>query len=149
MQVGVDFTGVTTPFYCTDGKGSFLLHKRSKNCRDEQGRWDLGSGRLGFGQDVEHSVLREVREEYGCNGKILEQFPAHSIHREHNGSKTHWLAIPFVVLVNPDEVRNNEPDKIDEIGWFTLDALPQPLHTGFQQTLKQYGHLLQKYSKGT
>jgi len=122
------------------------LHKRSKNCRDEHGNWDPGSGRLGFSEDVETSVLREVREEYGCEGKILEQFPAHSIHRQHEGQQTHWLAIPFVIQVNPVEARNNEPDKIDEIGWFTLDALPQPLHTGFLQTLSKYEKLFRKYA---
>ena len=147
MKVGHDFTGVTTPFYCTDGKGNFLLHRRSKNCRDEQGHWDPGSGRLGFGQDLEESVLREVREEYGCEGKILESLPAHSIHREHDGQKTHWVAIPFVIQVDSSKARNNEPEKIDKIGWFKLDHLPQPLHTGFQQTLNKYGHYLDKYRR--
>lgn len=147
MTVGIDFTGVTTPFYCTDGKGKFLFHKRSKQYRDEQGAWDAGGGRLQFGQDVEESVLREVREEYGCEGKILEQLPAHSIHRMHDGKQTHWLAVPFFVLVNPEEAKNNEPEKIDEIGWFSLASLPQPLHTGFQQTLKKYGDAFKKYAK--
>lgn len=147
MTVGIDYTGVSTPFYCTDGDGKFLLHKRSKNCRDEQGNWDTGSGRLRFGQNVEESVLREVREEYGCEGRILEQLPAHSIHRMNEGKQTHWLVVPFFIRVDPNEVKNNEPEKIDEIGWFTFDAFPQPLHTGFQQTLKKYRDVFQKYVK--
>ena len=141
MKAGVDFTGITTPFYCNDGQGKLLLHKRSANCRDEHGTWDPGGGRLEFGQSLEESVLREVLEEYGCAGEIQDMLPTHSLSREWKGKKTHWLIIPFFVLVKPTEAKINEPDKIDEIGWFTLDDLPEPLHTGFQYTYSEH----QKY----
>ena len=61
MKPGVDYIGITTPFYCNDGNGLFLLHKRSKNCRDEHGRWDPGSGQLNFGCTPEKNVLREAK----------------------------------------------------------------------------------------
>lgn len=137
MKVGVDFTGIVTPFYCNDSKGKLLLHKRSINCRDEHGAWDPGGGRLEFGQTPEESVLREVREEYGCKGIIQDILLTHTLIREWKGKQTHWLIIPFFVKVNPSEAKINEPDKIDEIGWFTLDNLPQPLHTGFQHTFSR------------
>lgn len=146
MNPGVNFVGVTTPFYCNDGQGRFLLHRRSNKCRDEQGRWEPGSGELEFGQTPKESVLREVFEEYGCVGKIQEQLPAHSILRQVQGHTTHWVAIPFFVKVNPYEVRNNEPEKIDEIGWFTLDKLPNPLHRGFLFTFEHYREYFQRYS---
>jgi len=145
MQPGVDFIGITTPFYCNDGKGNFVFHKRSKNCRDEQGKWDPGSGQLHIGETPQQSVLREVAEEYGVKGKIQEQLPAHSIFRTHNGRATHWLAVPFFVLINPKKVRLNEPKKMVEIDWFTLDKLPEPLHTGFHFTLTHYQDYFKKY----
>lgn len=147
MHAGFDYIGVTTPFFCTDGHGRFLLHKRSARCRDEQGTWDVGAGQLEFGQSFEESVLREVREEYGCDGTILEQLPVKNILRHHDGKQTHWVSIAFVIKVDPTTVRNNEPDKIDELGWFTLDNLPHPLHSGTGATLQwladrfaRYGH---------
>jgi len=145
MKPGIDYIGISTPFYCHDGKGNFLLHKRSKNCRDEIGHWDAGSGQLDFGLTPEENVLKEVREEYGCEGEIQERLPAHSILRIHNGIKTHWLAIPFFIRVNQKNVKNNEPEKIDEIGWFTLDNLPKPLHIGFSFTFNHYVEYFQKY----
>lgn len=145
MKIGLDFVGVTTPFYCTDGNGNFLFHKRSENCRDEQGRWDPGAGKVDFGVSLEENVLREISEEYGCAGKIMERLPAHDIFRENDGKKTHWIAIPFFVLVDPKEVRNNEPEKIDEIGWFRLSALPEPLHSGFRISFTTYKEFFDKY----
>lgn len=121
------------------------MHKRSKNTRDEQGAWDFGSGQLDFGQEIEESVLRELKEEYGCQGEIQEQLPTHSILREHEGKKTHWLAIPFFIKVSLTDIKNNEPDKIDEIDFFTLDRLPKPLHTGVAKTMKSYKEYFDKY----
>ncbi|HSE34610.1 MAG TPA: NUDIX domain-containing protein [Candidatus Paceibacterota bacterium] len=145
MEIGVDFVGVTTPFYCNDGEGNFVLHKRSAKCRDEHGHWDPGSGKLDHGLSLEENVLKEVLEEYGCRGEIQERLPAHDIFREHNGKKTHWVAVPFFVKVERSEVRNNEPEKIDEIGWFRLDTLPEPLHTGFRYTLDRYREYFKRY----
>ena len=145
MNPGIDYVGITTVFFCHDGKGNFLFHKRSNKCRDEHGRWDLGSGKLEHGLTLRENVLKEILEEYGCNAEIQEQLPPLDIFREHNGQKTHWLAIPFFVLVNPEEAKNNEPDKIDEIGWFTLNNLPEPLHTGFQAQYKEFKERFEKY----
>ena len=145
MKIGKDFVGITTPFYCHDGEGNFVLHKRSANCRDEQGRWDPGAGQLELSASLEENALREVREEYGCRGEIVGRLPAHDIFREQEGVMTHWVAIPFFIRVKREEVKINEPDKIDEIGWFRLDHLPKPLHTGFARSLELFKEEFQKY----
>jgi 8-oxo-dGTP diphosphatase len=145
MKAGIDFTGISTPFYCIDTKGNVLLHKRSNKCRDEHGVWDSGGGRLEFGSTLEENVLREVSEEYGCVGEIVKQLPAFAHTRVHNGEKTHWLAVPFIISVQREMVRNNEPEKIDEIGWFTLENLPNPIHPGIQFVLKNYMHHFKKH----
>ncbi len=145
LKPGIDYVGITTSFYCNDGKGNFLLHKRSKNCRDEQGNWDPGGGKLDHGIGIEETVLKEVQEEYGVKGKIQEQLPAHDIFRVQNRIKTHWVCIPFFILVNRNDVKNNEPHKIDQIDWFKLDNLPTPLHTGFAHTFEKYKSYFKKY----
>lgn len=138
VKAGEDYIAISTPFYCNDGNGNFLLHKRSKNCRDEQGKWDPGGGRLEFGLTPEENVLKEVGEEYGCKGVIQKSIPSHTILRINNGKKTHWIVFPFFIKVKKSEVKINEPDKIDELGWFRLTNLPKPLHSGFSWTLKHY-----------
>jgi 8-oxo-dGTP pyrophosphatase MutT (NUDIX family) len=148
MKIGIDFVGISTPFYCHDGKGRLLMHKRTKACRDEHERWDTGAGKLEHGLSLEENVLKEVMEEYGCAGEIVGSVPAHDIFRTFDGAKTHWLAVPYFVRVDPAEVKINEPEKVSELGWFSIDALPEPLHTGFAYTFTRYRDLFEKYVKG-
>lgn len=134
-RIGIDYVGISVVFLCHDGKGSILLHKRSNQCRDERGKWDCGGGQLEFGENLETGVLREVREEYCCDGAINEQLPAYSIVRTVKKTKTHWIAIPFIIKVNPKQVAIGDPEKIERIHWFQWNHLPKPLHSGFQREL--------------
>lgn len=149
MNIGIDYIGVTTPFYCIDGKGHIFLAKRSKKARDEHGAWDPGGGQVEHGENLEEAVLREVKEEYGVTGKIVEQVPAHSVIRIQKGKKTHWLAAPFIVLVDPKKLEIKETHKFDDSGWFTLSTLPGPLHTAFERYIIETDKIsyLKKYVK--
>lgn len=147
MKIGFDYIGVSTPFYCHDGKGNLLMHKRTKECRDEHGRWDTGAGKLEFNLSLKENALQEVLEEYGCKGLIDGELPAHDIFREQGGKKTHWVAIPFFVRVDPAEVKNGEPHKIEELTWFSIDNLPTPLHSAFEHTFKKYKDSFEKFLK--
>ncbi|PIZ68651.1 RNA pyrophosphohydrolase [Candidatus Roizmanbacteria bacterium CG_4_10_14_0_2_um_filter_36_35] len=145
MQVGINYIGVSVSFFCHDGKENFLLHKRSNKCRDEKGRWDFGGGQMKFGEKLEEALLREIKEEYGVEGIIEKQLPAHSLLREENEVKTHWLIISFIIKIDRKKVKNNDPEKIAEIGWFKLDKLPKPLHSGAMYTLREYKIVFKKY----
>jgi 8-oxo-dGTP diphosphatase len=127
---GIDFIGVTCAFLCHDGKGKLLMHKRSKNCRDEHGHWDNGAGALEIGESVEEAVRREVREEYGAEILDLKFTGYLDLHRKlDDGTPTHWICLMHAAKVDSKSVINNEPFKIDQIGWFELDKLPTPLHS--------------------
>ncbi|HXR49975.1 MAG TPA: NUDIX domain-containing protein [Verrucomicrobiae bacterium] len=142
---GVSFTGITTVFFCHDGQGKLLLGKRSKNARDEHGRWDPGGGGLKHGQSVEESMKREILEEYGTVSKRVDFIGYFDAFRTStDGLPTHWLAMCFAVLVDPQQVKLNEPDILDEIGWFTLDDLPSPLHSQSHIFLEKHGDKLKE-----
>lgn len=138
MQKGSDFTGITIVFFCHDGKGKFLMAKRSANTRDEQGRWDTGGGGLEFNDTVEATLRKEIMEEYCTDVLGAEFLGFRDVHREHNGKPTHWIALDFKVLVDPSKAKIGEPHKFDELGWFTLNAMPQNIHS-------QLGFFIEKY----
>ena len=138
MQKGFDYIGVTVVFFCHDGKGNFLMNKRGQNCRDEQGVWDPGGGGVEFGESVEETLKKEILEEYGTEIRDKEFLGYMDIHREIGGRKSHWVGLCFKVLIDPKKARNAEPHKFDEIGWFTLDTLPSPVHSQMANFLKKF-----------
>ncbi|MFA6338751.1 MAG: NUDIX domain-containing protein [Candidatus Paceibacterota bacterium] len=138
MKKGEDYTGVAIVYLCHDGEGNILLNKRSKNCRDEHGRWDCGGGGLDFGDTVENTLRKEIREEF-CTDVLNYEFLGYrDVHREHEGKKTHWVSLDFKVLIDRSKVKNGEPHKFDEVEWFTLDNMPEPLHSQFPNFFKVY-----------
>jgi ADP-ribose pyrophosphatase YjhB (NUDIX family) len=131
-------SGVSVIFLCHDGKGNYLLNKRSKNCRDEHGRWDCGGGGLEFGDTVDDTLRKEIGEEYSTSVLNTEFLGFRDVHRMHEGKKTHWVALDFKVEVDRALVKNGEPMKFDAISWFTLENFPEPLHSQFPEFLRKY-----------
>ena len=143
MKKGEDHIGVTVSFYCHDGQGNYVLNKRGVMCRDEQGMWDFGGGGVDVHDGVEDTLKKEIHEELCTDVLDYEFIGYRDVHRENNGVKTHWISLNFIVRVDRSKVQNGEPHKFDEIGWFTLDNLPEPGHSQRNGGLE----LLQKYLK--
>jgi 8-oxo-dGTP diphosphatase len=129
MKIGVDHIGVGVVYFCHDGQGNFLLNKRSRNAKDEQGRWDCGGGALEHGESWEEGLRREVMEEYCADVKDFKFIKAVNVIRQNGSEKTHWIALIYSVLVDPNQVKNGEPEKHDEIGWFKPEDFPTPRHS--------------------
>jgi len=139
MKKGVDFIGITVSFYCHDGKGNYVMHKRGTNCRDEQGTWSFGGGTVELGESLDTALIREIQEEYGttpiehtCLG-FDEKFRTLP-----DGTPTHWIGFRYLARVNPTEVTNNEADKHYELVWITLNDLPNQLHSQELGDLNKY-----------
>ncbi len=138
MKKGEDYTGVSVVFICHDGRENYLLNKRSNNCRDEHGRWDIGGGGVEFGHTIEETLRKELYEEFGVSVIDYETLGFRELQREHNGKKTHWISIDHKVLINPEEVKNNEPHKFEEIAWFKLEDFPEPMHSQWPIFYEKY-----------
>ena len=83
-------------------------------------------------------MKREIKEEYCTNVLAYEHLGFRDVHREHEGQKTHWVALDFKVKVDRVLVRNGEPHKFDDLQWFTLDTIPEEHHSQFPTFLAQY-----------
>ena len=144
MKKGIDHIGVTVTFSCHDGKGNFVMSKRTEKTRDEHGKWEFGGGGVNFNESVINALKREVKEEYCTNIKKIEFLGYRDMHRaDEKGRKTHWIGLDFKVLVNKDRVKNGDPKKISDIIWVRLNKLPKPLHSQLPVLLKKYRLQLQ------
>lgn len=131
MRRGIDHIGISASFIVHDGKGSVLLQKRGAGARDENGRWDVGGGAIEFGESIDEAVKREIKEELCADTIDIQFLTIYDAFREFDGEKSHWIAIMHAVQVDPLSVSIGEPDKIDELGWYKSDNLPDPLHSQF------------------
>ncbi len=141
MIKGLDYIGVAVVFFCHDGKGEFLMAKRSKQCRDEHGMWDIGGGGIEFGDEIEDTLKKEIQEEY-CTPVLNFEFlgSRNVIDREYKGKQSHWITFDFKVLVERKKVKIGEPHKFEEIKWFKMETVPSKdqIHSQLPYFLKKY-----------
>lgn len=141
MQKGIDHIGNAAVTLCHDGNGRYLLGLRSEQCRDEQNRWDLiGSGGIEFGDTIEDTIKREVKEECGADVIAVEFLGTREVFREHEGKMTHWIQFDHRVEIDPSRVYITEPDKCLDLQWFRLDEFPRSdkMHSQFPVFLEKY-----------
>ncbi len=135
---GIKYVGVAIVYFCHDGKGSFIMAKRSKKARDENGKWDIGGGGLDFDLSVEETIKKEIKEEY-CTDVLSHDFLGfRDVFRTHKGKKTHWIALDFKVLVDRKKVTIGEPELFTDLDWFRLENLPDGVHSQFPAFIKKY-----------
>lgn len=103
--------------------GKLLLYKRLK--APEAGHWNIVGGKVDHMERSELAARREAEEESGL-----------SIHSTRflclseqliEADRQHWISMIYVTDDFSGEPQLTEPDKLSDIGWYDLDALPEPL----------------------
>ncbi len=69
-------------------------------------------------------MAREVREEVGVEIAIVR---ALGLTETIGIDDQHWVSPVYLARVIAGEPANREPDKLEAVAWFALDAPPQPL----------------------
>lgn len=122
IKPGQDFPGV--------GVGLVILRDdRLLLCRrmkaPEAGYWNIPGGKVDHLEPALSAARREAEEETGLTiGKV--EFLCHSEYinpEDHH----HWVSLIFVTRDTLGEPALTEPDKLSDIGWFDLNALPAPI----------------------
>ena len=126
MKAGIDYIGVSVGILILNDKGDLFLSKRSQNTTNEHGTWEIPGGKVHFGETLQDAAKREAKEEYWIEVEIIKQFSTqnHFIPNE----KQHWVPTAFLCkILGTKKPQILEPEKCDEIGWFSLGNLPKPL----------------------
>lgn len=100
-----------------------LLTRRADN-----GRWALVSGILEPGEEPAFAAVREVREETGVDAEIVRltsvDVTAPIVYP--NGDEAQYLDVAFLMRAVGGDARVADDENL-EVGWFSPDALPEPL----------------------
>jgi 8-oxo-dGTP pyrophosphatase MutT (NUDIX family) len=111
-----------------DGEGRVLLHRRR-----DSGTWDVIGGSMEPEETFEQTARREVREEIGVELGDLEQLHTYAgpdfFHVYPDGNQTYHVGVAFQTHAVFGTLRPDSREVI-EVGYFALDALPDPLERG-------------------
>ncbi|MET0404999.1 MAG: NUDIX domain-containing protein [Cystobacter sp.] len=109
--------------FILDPEGRLLLVERRR--MPEAGHWGLPGGKVDFGETLEAAVVREISEELGV--EIALDGLMCLVDQIDLAAGTHWVAPVYRAHIVRGEPVNREPAALGGMGWFALDALPQPL----------------------
>lgn len=125
MKPGKDYIGVGGGVLIFNKKNEVLLLKRGKKSKNEVGWWCKPGGAVDYGETAIKAMEREIKEETGIKIKIwgLLSHTDHVINKE----KQHWIAINFLADVVSGKPKIMEPEKCEEIRWFSMKNLPKKL----------------------
>ena len=120
--------------------GSILMGKRhpdpdkADSAFRSAGEWSLPGGKLEWGERLEDGAVREVKEETGIAIRDPRVVSVHNCMNEH----AHFVTVGLVARSWTGEAQVMEPDEMTEWGWFSLDALPQPLYFPSAEVIENY-----------
>lgn len=119
LAAGKDYIGVGVGALIFNGEGQLLLTLRGKKAKNERGKWEIPGGAVEFGETIEESLKREIKEELAIEIEVIEmlQLCNHIIPDE----KQHWVSPTYICKIIRGEPKILEPEKCDEIGWFSLE----------------------------
>ncbi|MDR3068112.1 MAG: NUDIX domain-containing protein [Cellulomonas sp.] len=109
-----------------EGEQVLLLRRAGTGYRD--GHWAVVAGHVDPGESVVEAALRETQEEAGVRVVPDDLVPLTAVHRYWPGvdQVEQRIDLFFTARRWTGEPRLVEPDKADAVGWFPLDALPEP-----------------------
>lgn len=109
-----------------------LLEKRAH--AHGAGTWGPPSGHIDYGETPEQTAMRETQEETGVsiNDLKFRCITNDIFEKEHKHYITLWFQAAYVA----GEAKLKAPDEESEVGWFALDALPQPLFLPLQHLIE-------------
>ncbi|MFJ9344731.1 NUDIX domain-containing protein [Streptomyces sp. NPDC101733] len=91
------------------------------------GLWHLPSGHLDPGEDMVAAVVREALEETGVVISTRDVTAAVTVHHRPPVGAGSRIGVFFEVRRWSGRPAVREPDRCDGMGWYPLDALPEPM----------------------
>ena len=129
------YTGKTSTAIIPFQEDKILLIKR--NTVPFKGYWALPGGRMEPGENIEQTIVREVKEETGLDvvidrvvGEYIEKGCKDNVEYE-------YYPTCFAIKSVGGEIKKQESE-IQEIKLFSLKTLPKPLAFEHDQMIKDY-----------
>lgn len=118
--------------FARDGK---ILLSRRFNTGYEDGKYGLVAGHVEDNESITSAAIREAKEEAGVDIKPEDLKVVTTMHRRQNDIRTDFF---FEVKKWEGDIQNMEPDRCDDLSWFSLDDLPSNTIPYIKQAIECY-----------
>ncbi|GAA3811163.1 NUDIX domain-containing protein [Deinococcus aetherius] len=111
--------------------GEVLLTLRRR--APEAGCWSIAGGKVEFMETLEETAVREAHEETGLHVELVRLLCVtdHLVPAEGQ----HWVAPAYLACIVGGQLSNPEPEKTEEVRFFSPGALPGNLTLTAQNAL--------------
>jgi len=114
-------------------KGNRILLEKRAHAHGA-GTWGPPSGHIDYGETPEQTATRETQEETGVS--IIDLKFRCVTNDVFEKEQKHYITLWFEAAYVAGEPTLKAPDEESEVGWFPLDALPQPLFLPLQHLIE-------------
>jgi len=125
---------ITPAVYLVLIRNNSILLLRRFNTGLHDGEYDFPAGHVDSGETFSEAVFREVKEEVGIDIEPKDLELIHVIHKKQSDQKR--IEIYFRINNWKSEPKIMEPNKCDDLKWFSLDELPKNFMPHSRQALK-------------
>jgi 8-oxo-dGTP diphosphatase len=117
-------------------KKVLLIRRFKTGWRD--GDYTLPAGHVDGREDIAWAAAREMMEEVGIEVKETDLKVVHVAHHASDGEYQEYIDFYLEAKNWIGEAVNMEPDKCDDLGWFSLDSLPKNTLPNVRKALEYY-----------
>lgn len=133
------FKIIPAVYLILEKNGQMLLSRRY-NTGNEDGNYSLIAGHLEGNESFRQAMTREAEEEAGIILNPADLKVIHITHKRKTISDDGERMDIFLIASKwKGEIKNMEPDKCDDLKWFSTDNLPENIVFYVEHALKQIG----------
>ena len=135
------FSGKTVTAIVEFPNNKILLVKRATVVF--KGYWALPGGKVDSGETVEHTVVREVKEETGLDVEIVRRMGEYHESGVQDGIEYDYYPSCFLVKPVGGNIRRQE-NEIEDIRLFDLKNIPEKLAFEHSSMIEDYMNILKE-----
>jgi 8-oxo-dGTP diphosphatase len=104
----------------------------------QDGNYTLPAGHIDEGETASQCAIRECLEEVNVHIAPQDLHFFHLMHRKSDTGDNVYVDFYFYADRWQGEIKNNEPQKCDDVRWFSLKQLPENMIPHLKEILSDY-----------
>jgi 8-oxo-dGTP pyrophosphatase MutT (NUDIX family) len=142
---------IKTKFKVIEAAGGVVDKNNKTLLIYRKGRWDIPKGKIDKGEKKRQCAVREVEEETGVRGEIIDKicttWHTYVTNKKYILKKTHWYRMK---CIDDSELAPQAEENIVEAKWMTLTELRSALYDSYRSirvVIQEYHKLLRLHHK--